>query len=365
MAFNQGLDGIVGAIGQFAQYQTQKDAQAKLDEQAQTDRQRAFNQEALNIVERGRARGDDIRIEEAKAALNGEEMPLRADEMMDGPPVRRGLFDRRTEEYEQAQERKKIEQDRQDEMFGINKRVKESQINANRIKNKNDSQKATREGIDSLRKEISNLPATRDLTKIDAAYGKVEGAVKQKSAAGDLALVFNFMKMLDPGSTVREGEFANAAAAAGLGDRFIAAAKKIDSGEILTEDQRNDFLQAARNSAASQYKTYQRTIAPQLLAAEERGYESASILPSFQSERFLRPQQAQPQMAQQAPLPPGAQVAQIPGQPEVGAPVDPFQQAMDAAVSPAMAAPQVLSPEVLQQKMSRYQELLNKANGGR
>lgn len=77
------------------------------------------------------------------------------------------------------------------------------------------------------------------------AYGRVVASAKEASAAGDLAMVFNFMKVLDPGSTVREGEFANAAKAAGLGERFIAAANKIDSGQILSEKQRADFLDRA------------------------------------------------------------------------------------------------------------------------
>ena len=36
------------------------------------------------------------------------------------------------------------------------------------------------------------------------------------NAAGDMALIFSYMKMLDPNSTVREGEYATAEAAAGV-----------------------------------------------------------------------------------------------------------------------------------------------------
>lgn len=74
------------------------------------------------------------------------------------------------------------------------------------------------------------------------AYNRIIASAKDPSAAGDLALIFNYMKMLDPGSTVREGEFATAQNAAGVPDRIRAQMNSVLNGERLSESTRNDFV---------------------------------------------------------------------------------------------------------------------------
>jgi hypothetical protein len=61
------------------------------------------------------------------------------------------------------------------------------------------------------------------------------------------------MKMLDPGSVVREGEFATAQNAAGVPDRVMNLYNRILSGERLNKDQREAFKgQAAGLMTAAQ-----------------------------------------------------------------------------------------------------------------
>ena len=81
--------------------------------------------------------------------------------------------------------------------------------------------------------------------KVRDAYARVDAAGKDPSAAGDLALIFNYMKMLDPGSTVREGEFANAQNSAGVPERIRAQFNQVQSGQRLADTQRKDFLDRA------------------------------------------------------------------------------------------------------------------------
>lgn len=96
-----------------------------------------------------------------------------------------------------------------------------------------------------IRGEISK--ANSDFTAIANSWDRIAASANDVSAAGDLALIFNFMKMLDPGSTVREGEFATAANTAGVPDRISAQYNKILTGERLAEPQRADFLNQAQN----------------------------------------------------------------------------------------------------------------------
>jgi len=97
---------------------------------------------------------------------------------------------------------------------------------------------------EKLRKEVDN--ASKEFNKIASAFGRIEAVTEEPSAAGDLALIFNFMKMLDPGSTVREGEFATAQNAAGVPGRVISLYNNIIRGERLNADQRDDFLDQSK-----------------------------------------------------------------------------------------------------------------------
>lgn len=91
-----------------------------------------------------------------------------------------------------------------------------------------------------LRKELND--ATKDFSLQNDAFGRVVSAAQDPSPAGDMALIFNYLKVLDPGSTVREGEFAAAQESGGWDDRIESARQQILSGRRLSDEQREDFL---------------------------------------------------------------------------------------------------------------------------
>lgn len=84
----------------------------------------------------------------------------------------------------------------------------------------------------------------------DALLGfeKVQKAAltKEPSGASDIALVFGFMKVLDPNSVVREGEFATAANAGGAWEVLGNTYNKLLRGELLTPTVRKKFVKQAR-----------------------------------------------------------------------------------------------------------------------
>lgn len=98
-----------------------------------------------------------------------------------------------------------------------------------------------------LRKEYEALPGVKDYGEQERAYRRVLDSASKPSAAGDLALIFNYMKILDPGSVVRESEFATAAASGSYGERLKAAGEQILSGKRLSDEQRRDFVTQAGN----------------------------------------------------------------------------------------------------------------------
>ncbi|WP_238314265.1 hypothetical protein [Methylobacterium organophilum] len=101
-----------------------------------------------------------------------------------------------------------------------------------------------------LRGEFSKQLGT--FQDVHDGYGRVIAATEQRasnpkgvSPASDIGLIFGYMKMLDPGSVVREGEYATAQNAAGLPERVRNAYNKALNGEFLTPEQRQDFVEQA------------------------------------------------------------------------------------------------------------------------
>ena len=74
------------------------------------------------------------------------------------------------------------------------------------------------------------------------SYSRLQAVAADPSAAGDISIIFSYMKMLDPGSVVREGEQATARNAAGIPDRIRNLYNKTLTGESLDPNQRQDFL---------------------------------------------------------------------------------------------------------------------------
>jgi len=98
---------------------------------------------------------------------------------------------------------------------------------------------------DKLRDEFNTQ--SKDFITVNDAYNQVRAVAANPSAAGDLSMIFSFMKMLDPNSVVREQEFANAQNAAGVPDRIANQYNKLLSGERLNPAQRADFIKQAEN----------------------------------------------------------------------------------------------------------------------
>jgi len=87
---------------------------------------------------------------------------------------------------------------------------------------------------------------TANFTEGTRNYEVIKSSAADNSGAGDVALVTSFMKMLDPGSVVRETEFANARDTAGLLEQLKNQAQKIQTGQFLGVEQRAAFSRLAK-----------------------------------------------------------------------------------------------------------------------
>lgn len=112
-------------------------------------------------------------------------------------------------------------------------------------------------GEQKVRKEFQGL--TKDFREVRDAFTRIESSAKDPSAAGDLALIFNYMKVLDPGSVVRESEFATAQNSAGVPDRIRNLYNKVLNGQRLGIEQRKDFVNRGRQLYQGRLNQYQKT----------------------------------------------------------------------------------------------------------
>jgi hypothetical protein len=96
-----------------------------------------------------------------------------------------------------------------------------------------------------LRKEYTATPEYARFNDVRSSYDRVATASEQDNGPGDIAMVYGYMKMLDPGSVVREGEFATAEQTTGLPGYVVNLYNKAISGTRLTPEQRAQFVDMA------------------------------------------------------------------------------------------------------------------------
>jgi hypothetical protein len=86
---------------------------------------------------------------------------------------------------------------------------------------------------------------SKNFHTVHEAYQRLVQSAKNPSGAGDISLIFGYMRMLDPASTVREGEFATAQTAGSVPETIVGMYNRAVSGERLTPAVRQDFVTRA------------------------------------------------------------------------------------------------------------------------
>jgi len=135
--------------------------------------------------------------------------------------------------------------------------------------------------VSDMRKEWIGMPAVKTFQTQSDSFGRIVAASTAPSGAGDVALIYSYMKMLDPGSVVREGEFATAENTGGLDQKVVSIYNKLLSGERLTPEMRADFVGRATGiygNAEAEYDALRNQYAG---IAERNGFPVDDALPDF------------------------------------------------------------------------------------
>jgi hypothetical protein len=96
-----------------------------------------------------------------------------------------------------------------------------------------------------LREGFKAEPVYKAYQEMQSAYSQIVKSLSEATPVGDMAGATKIMKLLDPGSVVRESELGMAMAATGLLDRARNYAKMVTDGTKLTPQQRVEFRQLA------------------------------------------------------------------------------------------------------------------------
>ena len=99
-------------------------------------------------------------------------------------------------------------------------------------------------------------PIYKDFNDMKAAFSQVVSSLSAGTPIGDVAGATKIMKLLDPGSVVRESELGIAMAAAGRLDRLQNYFNNLMTGEKLTPTQREDFKSLANELYAAAGQAY-------------------------------------------------------------------------------------------------------------
>lgn len=180
--------------------------------------------------------------------------------------------------YEQAREKADADREQFKLLYGLKSQIADSNADKSGFKQE---------------QALFNDWAKNDVTKasqnVATGYEKVMSAANNPSAAGDLSLVFGYMKMLDPGSVVREGEFKTAAEARAAIARFnekgiplpaflVQGVQKMESGQFLLPEQRLDFGRQAGNVYKAQLAQQKRVDATYSSRAKDSGVDPEKVV---------------------------------------------------------------------------------------
>ena len=116
------------------------------------------------------------------------------------------------------------------------------------------------------------LKPYQEFQKVNSSYNAVEKFMSEKpSGAKDIAMLYSFIKTLDPGSMVKEGEIALSQRGMSMFEGLGLKAKRITSGELLNDDFRREILNIGRQAMEQASANYQEVAKPFIVNAASMG----------------------------------------------------------------------------------------------
>jgi uncharacterized protein YdbL (DUF1318 family) len=169
----------------------------------------------------------------------------------------------------------------------------------------------SREGLITEHRRVAR-DIYKNFNEVQTAYDRLASVGAEGTPASDLALIFNYMKLLDPASVVRESEFTTAEQARGwftsLDEEsrsrvpavFVQMFNRADGKGTLLPEQREDFLRRAESLANSAINQADEQFAYLLDQTEADGLAGESVFGKRLVEGYLSRQAERQRLAAQA-----------------------------------------------------------------
>src|SRR5262245_26688144 len=178
-------------------------------------------------------------------------------------------------------------------------------------------------------KDYNQQGPVKDYPIIKNALERIKFGATTGDPPGDMALIFGYMKLLDPTSTVREGEYATVQNSGGVADWVLNLYNKAVDGQILQPHQRAAFVAQAQGQygvwtdSLKQVNDRYTKIAqmqgvdPALILIQPQGFDDDTNKPPDEPPDSEYPEgtkvEVQPDGSKLVTLPDGTQFTELPG----------------------------------------------------
>ncbi len=153
----------------------------------------------------------------------------------------------------------------------------ELQLAQQKLMNAQNEGTTAKEGtVTALRHEFGAW--SKNFVGTKEAFQSVQELAKSATTMGDMALIFSFLKVLDPTSTVRESEFAAVGQSGSLPARAQNMFDKLMGQGLLQASQRADIVNQSRATFATRIKNQLSLESEYTRIAGERGVPPKSVI---------------------------------------------------------------------------------------
>lgn len=227
-----------------------------------------------------------------------------------------------------------------------------------------------------LRDKLESNTATQTYRKVapQAEYVRFLGSKlrsgEEITAAEDMSLIYAFMKLQDPGSAVREGEYASAEKTRGLFQNIWMLYNNARDGQKLDDKQRVNFVNAAQNTIFPHVSAYSRQRDFYSKLAKDKGIDPWKVI-GTDSDELVRTRPAGKAWGKSGPAVPGEIDASSPDrgpEPPPAATWAPTVKEREAAVSSAKkpgAVATELAPKQVVRKVGDELQIWEPVPGGK
>lgn len=146
------------------------------------------------------------------------------------------------------------------------------------LKMETDEIKKARDQEDVYRKEY--IGASKEFKDVSRAYSKIHKALNKKNPApsDDMAAVYSLIKLYDPNTGVREGEYAKAEQLKGVPEWLGSQYNKTVQGNFLTPTMRQQMTKTAKDLYTSEKEANKKIVSQYKALSERAGLNPENVL---------------------------------------------------------------------------------------